>query len=99
MTSNQSSFLGKAAAVSPEVRAHSESQTALSCFVISSLATSLFQSVLMDVGTSEADTSRASKRLRGNYLLGVGLLLVVVFLWTISSFITQVRGVNMRRLP
>ena len=52
---------------------------------------SFLKSVPMDVGTSEADPSRASKRSRADYLLGVGLLLVVVFLWTASSFITQVR--------
>lgn len=31
------------------------------------------------------------KLARSNYAIGIGLLLVVVFLWTTSNFITQVR--------
>lgn len=32
-----------------------------------------------------------SKRKRREYTIGIGLLLCVVFLWTASNFVTQVR--------
>lgn len=47
----------------------------------------------MDVDASTADEVQSTKRSARNYSLGVGLLLIVVFLWTTSSFITQVRGI------
>lgn len=35
--------------------------------------------------------ARLLRGFRRDYLVGIGLLLVVVFLWTASNFVTQVR--------
>lgn len=35
--------------------------------------------------------TRRSALSRRDYLVGIGLLMVVVFLWTSSNFVTQVR--------
>lgn len=37
------------------------------------------------------DETRSPELSRKDYLSGIGLLLIVVFLWTSSNFITQVR--------
>lgn len=52
--------------------------------------------VNIEMTMSEGQPSDGAKSLstlkKQDYLLGIGLLLVVVFLWTSSNFITQVRA-------
>jgi solute carrier family 35, member F5 len=39
---------------------------------------------------TQGSASSRAIRARRNYLVGIGLLLIVVFLWTASNFVTQV---------
>ena len=41
-----------------------------------------------------AKTIRALVNERREYLVGIALLLIVVFLWALSNFVTQVRRTN-----